>query len=82
MSHGATSCWAAATLWHADLHSAALCPYLAGMMVSRCPSPCRRYDIQEPVDVYQKFATAAGFGQAKEIAGDGNFMKVLAFQVM
>lgn len=39
-----------------------------------------RYDIQEPVDVYQKFATSAGFGQAKEIAGDGNFMKVLAFQ--
>jgi hypothetical protein len=28
----------------------------------------------------QEFATRAGFGQAKEIAGDGNFMKVLAFQ--
>jgi hypothetical protein len=28
----------------------------------------------------QDYATAAGFGQAKEIAGDGNFMKVLAFQ--
>lgn len=38
-----------------------------------------RYDIQEPVDKYQEFATKAGFGQAKEIAGDGNFMKVLAF---
>lgn len=40
----------------------------------------RSYDIQEPVDVYQEFATNAGFGQAREIAGDGNFMKVLAFQ--
>lgn len=39
----------------------------------------RRYDIQEAVDKYQEFATKAGFGQAKEIAGDGNFMKVLAF---
>jgi hypothetical protein len=28
----------------------------------------------------QDFATNAGFGQAREIAGDGNFMKVLAFQ--